>query len=286
VNHLATNVVGHVEAPALLERLGHYDICFHLAADMGGVPYISQNSYRCMIDIDPLRAVIGRLIVGQIDRVIFSSTACVYPEQLQRHPGESLRESSTAVAAPDTGYGWGKLFQERMLHEAAQAYRLDYGIARLFNVYGPFCSVDDGREKAPAAITNKLLIAKAAQRQSVQLLGSGIEVRSFMHVHDCVTGLILLADSSSRGPMNFASLETVTVRCLADRIARIVDYRGTIIFSGETPGVAARVPDINTAGVELDWKPTVQLESGLATLVAYVRGRSASDLSLELVPSG
>ncbi|MFJ1759016.1 NAD-dependent epimerase/dehydratase family protein [Amycolatopsis sp. NPDC088138] len=249
-----------------------FDVVFHLAADAGGMPFISTNNYNCMKDIASTQLIIDSALAGTIGKIVFTSSACVYPESRQGDSPTPLQELSALPAEPDSGYGWAKLYCERMGNYAKFESGIKFRSARLFNVYGTMCSTGEPREKAPAAIARKILHSQHLGLNSTTLLGTGKEVRSFLHVSDCTEGLLRLAeDSSNISAINFASLDCITVNELAEMIALICNYKGTFQFNSRHTGVSTRIPCIKLAKKALNWSPSKPLNDGLNELVSYIR---------------
>lgn len=242
---------------------------YQLAADMGGAGYvfsgendseILQNNAR--IDLNIARGAQK----ARVRKVLYASSACIYPKTNQTDSANpNCSEASAYPAFPDSEYGWEKLFSERLYMAMARNYGIKVGIARLHNVYGPYGSWNDGREKAPAALCRKVAELLLGQSKSVEIWGDGTYTRSFMYVDDCVDGLRRLMDSNVGYPLNLGSEEMVTINCLVEVIAEIAgmaflckDYD-----LSKPQGVAGRNSDNALIREALKWEPKIPLRTGL-----------------------
>ena len=269
VDRAAKNIVSDItcDTEALLANA---DMVFHCAADMGGMPYIATNNFTCMQDVISTQAILRLGARNVIGRIVLFSSACVYPAALQADRAVPLTEGFATTGPPDSGYGWAKLYCEQMAMFARDELGVDVQIARLFNVYGPHCDTRDPRAKAPAAICRKVVTARIAGLNYVTLFGSGIEVRSFLHIDDCLNGVMSLAGADQADPINFGSDECLTIRQLADIVKLKYDYTGEVRFDGSYPGVKTRIPDLRRAAELVNWHPAVPLSSGIEDLARYV----------------
>jgi GDP-D-mannose 3', 5'-epimerase len=259
------------------------DEVYHLAADMGGIGYITAYHAEvarnnalinvCMLDAARRRG---------IRRLLFSSSACVYPQYRQGTPDlVPLREEDAYPADPEEGYGWEKLFAEKL----CQYYREDFGletrVARFHNVYGPLGTYAGGREKAPAAICRKVALAKLTGRHEVEIWGDGEQTRSFCYVDDCVTGLLKLMASEYASPLNLGQDRLVTINELVDMVASIAGVRVAIRHVAGPQGVRGRNSDNTRLREVLHWEPEVSLEEGLARTYTWIEGRLRQELARE-----
>ena len=240
---------------------------YNLAADMGGMGFIENNKALCMLSV----LINTHLLVASrdngISRYFFSSSACVYPDYLQNEtdiPG--LKESETYPAMPEDGYGWEKLFSERMCRH----FREDFGIAtrigRYHNVYGPFGTWDGGREKAPAAICRKVIEAMDTGDHRISVWGDGHQTRSFMYIDDCVRGvdMIMHCDELVGTPINLGSSELVLIDELVSKVERIAGVNLKREYDLSAPrGVAGRNSDNTFIKRVLKWEPNTTLDVGL-----------------------
>jgi nucleoside-diphosphate-sugar epimerase len=217
-----------------------------------------------------------------VTRLLFSSSACVYPQYRQDTPDlVPLREEDAYPADPEEGYGWEKLFAEKL----CQYYREDYGletrIARFHNVYGPLGAYTGGREKAPAAICRKVALAKLTGRHEIEIWGDGEQTRSFCYVDDCVAGLLKLMASDYAWPLNLGQDRPVTINELVQMIAGIAGIRVTIRHVAGPQGVRGRNSDNARLREVLHWEPQVSLEDGLARTYAWIEDRLREESACE-----
>jgi GDP-D-mannose 3',5'-epimerase len=247
------------------------DEVYHLAADMGGIGYITAihadiARNNALIDLHMLEA--ARL--NATERFLFSSSACVYPQYLQNSPhAPNLKEEDAYPAEPEEGYGTEKLFMERL----CQYYREDYGFAtrvvRFHNVYGPLGTYEGGKEKAPAAICRKVILA--AEGEQIEVWGDGEQTRSFMHVDDCVEGIYRIMRSDYPHPINLGTDELVTVNQLVDMVAEIAGKRIVKRYDLSKPeGVRGRNSDNSRLRQVLGWEPQVMLREGLVPTYHWI----------------
>jgi len=248
------------------------DQVFALAADMGGMGFISTKQAQIIrnntfINIDTISAAYDQ----GIKRYLFSSSACVYPIQLQTgdkpHP---LTEADAYPANPQMSYGWEKLHAEHLCREFRAANWLNTKIVRFHNCYGPLGSWNDGREKAPAAMCRKVAVAKLTGNPEIEIWGDGQQVRSYMHVDDCVEGLLRLMESDFAGPMNLGRDRTVTVDELVDVVADVAGVKVTKIHVEGPEGVRWRNSDNALCKEVLDWEPSIPLEEGLVETYTWI----------------
>jgi nucleoside-diphosphate-sugar epimerase len=247
------------------------DEVYHLGADMGGIGYITAfhadiARNNAMMNLNVLEA--ARL--NGVKRFLFSSSACVYPQYLQRVAEVSpLREENAYPADPEEGYGWEKLFMEKL----CQYYREDHGletrIVRFHNVYGPLGTYEGGREKAPAAICRK--VAMASDGDEVEIWGDGEQTRSFMYVDDCVEGIFRIMRSTHRDPLNLGTDELVTINQLVDLVARVAGKEVKKRHDVSKPqGVRGRNSDNTRLREVLGWEPHVPLREGLMPTYRWI----------------
>jgi nucleoside-diphosphate-sugar epimerase len=253
------------------------DEVYQLAADMGGIGYIS--SYRAhvarnnvLINAHMLEAAARR----NVGRYFYSSSACIYPMYRQRAVDvEPLREEDAYPAEPEEGYGWEKLFSEKMCQYFAEEGKLETRIARFHNVYGPLGTFEGGREKAPAAICRK--VALAEDGDEIEVWGDGRQTRSFLYIDDCVDGIYRLTQSSYREPLNLGSDELISVDGLVDLISSIAGKTLTKKHDTTKPqGVRGRNSDNRRLAMTLGWEPPTPLKEGLEPTyrwIASVAGR-------------
>jgi nucleoside-diphosphate-sugar epimerase len=245
---------------------------YNLAADMGGMGFIENNRAACMLSVlintHMLQAAVG---VG-VDRFFYASSACVYAADKQRSADvTALREADAYPAEPEDGYGWEKLFSERMSRHFREDYDLCTRVARYHNVYGPHGTYDGGREKAPAAICRKVAQAKLTGRHEIEVWGDGEQSRSFMYIDDCVHGTRAILASEIEYPINLGSSELVTINQLVDIVERIAGIEVQRNYNLSAPqGVRGRNSDNTLIQQELGWQPSIGLEDGLERTYAWI----------------
>jgi len=244
---------------------------YHLAADMGGIGYISV--YRASVARDNLLINLGMLEASRlsgVERFFFASSACIYPVYRQASADVSpLREEDAYPALPEEGYGWEKLTTEKL----CQYYREDYGletrIARFHNVYGPFGAYEGGREKAPAALCRKIALARDGDE--IEVWGDGRQTRSFLYIADCVEGIYRIMQSDYPEPLNLGADRLVTIDELVGLIAQIAGKRIRVRHNLNQPqGVRGRNSDNTRLRAVLGWEPAISLEVGLRETYAWI----------------
>jgi nucleoside-diphosphate-sugar epimerase len=247
---------------------------YNLAADMGGMGFIENNKALCMLSVLINTHLLKAAIRHSVPRYFFASSACVYNDDLQRHPGvTALKESDAYPAMPQDGYGWEKLFSERMCRHFAEDFGLDVRVARFHNVYGPHGTWYGGREKAPAAICRKVLEARSNGTGEIEIWGDGEQTRSFMYIDDCIDGIERLLASSYREPINVGSSELVTINQLVDIVEELAGVRLKRRYRLNAPqGVRGRNSDNTLIKDRLGWEPNLPLQVGMARTYAWIKG--------------
>jgi GDP-D-mannose 3', 5'-epimerase len=255
----------------LLATRGGIAQVYNLAADMGGIGYITAtradiSRNNILINAHMLEA--SRL--NRVSRFLFSSSACVYAQSKQRFPEVTpLREEDAYPADPEAGYGWEKLFTEELCRYYWQDYQFETRIVRFHNVYGPLGTYEGGKEKAPAAISRK--VALAGDGGDIDIWGDGEQTRSFMYVDDCVEGLLRLMSSDYREPLNLGTDRLITINGLVELIAKIAGKRLTRRHDLNKPqGVRGRNSDNRRLRQTLGWEPSVSLEEGLIVTYRWI----------------
>ncbi len=247
-------------------------VVYNLAADMGGMGFIEANKALCMLSVQINTHLLLAAREFDVDRYFFSSSACVYAADKQDTADVvPLRESDAYPAMPEDGYGWEKLFSERMCRHFLEDFSLQTRVARYHNAYGPFGTYDGGREKAPAAICRKIAIAKLTGDHSIEIWGDGEQTRSFMYVDDCVKGTQLILNSDITEPLNLGSDQLVTINELVDIIERIAGIDVERRYNLDAPkGVRGRNSDNTLISSLLGWAPSIRLEDGLETTYRWI----------------
>jgi nucleoside-diphosphate-sugar epimerase len=251
---------------------------YNLAADMGGMGFIELNKAACMLSVLTSTHLLVAARDAGVERFFYASSACVYAAEHQTSADvRPLREADAYPAQPEDGYGWEKLFSERM----ARHFREDFGIAtrvaRYHNVYGPHGTYAGGREKAPAAICRKVIEAKLSGDHRIEIWGDGEQTRSFMYVDDCVHGTKLLTDSDVLEPINIGSDQLVTINRLVDIVEAIAGITLDRHYDLSAPqGVRGRNSDNTRIRAELGWAPSITLEDGLERTYAWIYDQLAA----------
>jgi nucleoside-diphosphate-sugar epimerase len=249
-----------------------FDEVYQLAADMGGAGYIFTGEHdanimhnSAMINLNMLDVCSKR----NIKNIFYSSSACMYPEHNQMDPNNpNCAEDSAYPANPDSEYGWEKLFSERLYLAYHRNHGLDVRIARFHNIFGEEGTWTGGREKAPAAICRK--VAEVEDGGEIEVWGDGEQTRTFLHIDECLDGVLRLMRSDWTGPVNIGSEEMVTINQLAALAARIADKRVTIRHVPGPLGVRGRRSDNQLIFKKLQWKPSRPLEYGMRRTYAWI----------------
>ena len=254
---------------------------FNLAADMGGMGFIEHNKALCMLSVLVSTHVLVAARDAGAERLFYASSACVYAAEKQSTPEvEPLREADAYPAMPEDGYGWEKLFSERMARHFQEDFGIETRVARYHNVYGPNGTWDGGREKAPAAICRKVAVAKLSGDKRIEIWGDGEQTRSFTYIDDCLEGTLRLTASDVRDPVNVGSDQLVTVNELVDIVERVAGVTLKREYDLDAPqGVRGRNSDNTLIADRLGWAPSVSLEDGLAATYAWVHDQVAARLT-------
>jgi GDP-D-mannose 3',5'-epimerase len=245
---------------------------FQLAADMGGMGFIENNKALCMLSVLTNTNMLMAAREEGVERFFYSSSACVYNAEKQTNPDVvALKEADAYPALPEDGYGWEKLFSERMCRHFEEDYGLQTRVARYHNVYGPLGTWNGGREKAPAAVCRKVLEAKQSGRHEIEIWGDGKQTRSFMYVDDCTKGSQMIFESDIHEPLNLGSDELVTINQLVDIVEEIAGVKLKRIYNlGAPKGVNGRNSDNTLITEKLGWAPSISLRNGLAKTFAWI----------------
>jgi len=245
---------------------------FQLAADMGGMGFIENNKALCMLSVLTNTHMLMAAREKGVERFFFSSSACVYNGEKQTNPDVvALKESDAYPALPEDGYGWEKLFSERMCRHFEEDFGLQARVARYHNVYGPLGTWNGGREKAPAAICRKILEAKHSGKHEIEIWGDGKQTRSFMYIDDCTKGTQMIFESDIHEPLNLGSDELVTINQLVDIVEEIAGVKLKRNYNLSAPkGVNGRNSDNTLIQEKLGWAPSISLREGLAKTYAWI----------------
>jgi GDP-D-mannose 3', 5'-epimerase len=243
---------------------GYHEV-YNLAADMGGMGFIENNKAACMISV----LINTHLLLASrdcgIDRYFYASSACVYNGEKQTDPhNPGLRESDAYPALAEDGYGWEKLFGERMCRHFMEDFGLKTRVARFHNVYGPFGTFDGGREKAPAAICRKVIEAGITGNKEIVIWGDGLQTRSFMFIDDCIKGTQEIMYSDIEEPINLGTSEMVSINQLVDIVEDIAGYKLNRTYDLKAPkGVRGRNSENTLIKKYLGWEPSIPLRVGI-----------------------
>jgi nucleoside-diphosphate-sugar epimerase len=251
----------------------HFDEVYQLAADMGGAGYINTNLY----DADVMHNsatinlnVLHRCKQMSIKKVFFSSSACVYNEELQStNVNPDCRESSAYPAHPDSEYGWEKLFSERLFHAYNRQHGMQNKVARFHNIFGPYGTWDGGKEKFPAAICRK--IAKANDGDEIEIWGDGEQTRSFLYIDDCIEGVRHLMNSETfHGPVNIGADQMISINDTVDLVAQIAGKTIRKKHIDGPTGVRGRNSNNELIEEKLNWRPSQNLKDGLKETYRWI----------------
>ena len=247
-------------------------LVFQLAADMGGMGFIENNKALCMLSVLINTHMVMAAQQAGVKRFFYSSSACVYNGEKQTNPDVvALKESDAYPAMPEDGYGWEKLFSERMCRHFEEDYGLISRVARYHNVYGPEGTWDGGREKAPAAICRKVIEAKSSGKHEISIWGDGKQTRSFMYIDDCIKGTQMLVESEVDEPINIGSSELVTINQLVDIAEEIAGIKLKRYYNLNAPkGVNGRNSDNTLILEKLGWEPSIRLRDGLEKTYRWI----------------
>ncbi len=247
-------------------------VVYNLAADMGGMGFIEANKARCMLSVLINTHMLQASLEQGVERYFFSSSACVYAADKQLTPDIApLKESDAYPADAEDGYGWEKLFSERMCRHFMEDFGLIVRVARYHNVYGPNGTWTGGREKAPAAICRKVAEAKLSGRREIEIWGDGEQTRSFMYIDDCLEGTLRIMASDIEEPINLGSEEKVTINELVDVVEDIAGIKVARRYDLDAPkGVRGRSSDNTMIRDRLGWEPSIPLRVGLERTYRWI----------------
>jgi GDP-D-mannose 3',5'-epimerase len=247
-------------------------IVYNLAADMGGMGFIENNRALCMLSVLINTHLLMAAKKLGIERYFYASSACVYAADKQTSADViPLRESDAYPAMPEDGYGWEKLFSERMCRHFREDFEVITRMARYHNVYGPHGTWTGGREKAPAAICRKVIEAKQAGKHEIEIWGDGKQTRSFMYIDDCLKGTQAIMNSDILDPINLGSSELVTIDGLVDIVEEIAGVKLKRTYNLKAPkGVNGRNSDNTLIKKYLGWEPSTRLRDGLEITYGWI----------------
>jgi len=257
---------------ACYEALAGAQAVYNLAADMGGMGFIENNKALCMLSVLINTHLLEAAKDLGVERYFYASSACVYAAGKQTRPDvAALRESDAYPAMPEDGYGWEKLFSERMCRHFSEDFNLVTRVARYHNVYGTHGTYAGGREKAPAAICRKVAAAVLSGDREIEIWGDGEQTRSFTYIDDCVFGTRAIMDSHIEEPINLGSSEMVTINQLVDIVEQIAGVELERRYNLSAPkGVRGRSSDNTIIRDQLGWQPSVPLQQGLQVTYRWI----------------
>jgi GDP-D-mannose 3',5'-epimerase len=263
---------------ACYEALTGARVVYNLAADMGGMGFIENNKALCMLSVLINTHLLEAAKDLGVERYFYASSACVYAADKQTRPDvAALRESDVYPAMPEDGYGWEKLFSERMCRHFDEDFGVTTRVARYHNVYGPHGTYRGGREKAPAAICRKVATAVLSGRHEIEIWGDGEQTRSFTYIDDCLFGTKAIMASDITDPINLGSSEMVTINQLVDIVERIAGIELSRGYNLSAPkGVRGRSSDNTLIQERLGWQPSISLRQGLEATYRWISAEMAA----------
>jgi len=273
INEGAENIVANLEEKeACFSATEGCDEVYNLACNMGGMGFIENNKALCMLSILINTHLLMAAKEHNVKKYLYSSSACVYAADKQTDTAvTALKEADAYPAMPEDGYGWEKLFSERMCKHFEEDFGMQVRVVRFHNVYGPDGTWRGGREKAPAALCRKIIEAKKSDNLSIEVWGDGEQTRSFMYIDDCITGLDKLMESDFSDPINLGRSEMVSINELIGMISDIAGVKVERNHDLNAPqGVRGRNSDNSLILEKLGWEPEVDLKTGLATTYAWI----------------
>jgi len=265
------------------QAVNGYNEVFNFAADMGGMGFIENNKAACMISV----LINSHLLLAArdcgIDRFFYASSACVYNGEKQTdtdNPG--LKEADAYPALAEDGYGWEKLFSERMCRHFREDFGLTTRVARFHNVYGPHGTFDGGREKAPAAMCRKVIEASITGGKDITIWGDGHQTRSFMYIDDCIKGIQDIMYSNIEEPLNLGSSEMVSINQLVDIVEDIAGFKLNRKYDLDAPkGVRGRNSENTLIKKYLDWEPSIPLKKGMKKTYDWIKEQMSHDSTIK-----
>ena len=248
------------------------DYIFNLACNMGGMGFIENNKAECMLSVLINTNLLRAGLQNKISKYYFSSSACVYNASKQNDTFiDGLKEEDAYPAMPEDGYGWEKLFSERMCRHFYEDFGLDVRIARYHNIYGPEGTYDGGREKAPAALCRKIINAKLKKEKNIEVWGDGEQTRSFLYIDDCIEATMSVFNSKFTDVFNIGSEEQVSINQMIDKIEEIAGFKVERNYDISKPkGVRGRSSDNSLINSKINWSPKFSLKDGLEKTYSWI----------------
>ena len=273
------NMTADLRSPeACRSAMRGVDVVYNLACDMGGMGFIANNRSACMTSVLINTHLITAAREAGASRYFFASSACVYNvDRQQDADATALREEDAYPAMPEDGYGWEKLFSERLCLHVREDFGLETRMARYHNIYGPHGTYDGGREKAPAAICRKVAEAKLTGAREIEIWGDGEQTRSFTYIDDCLKGTDLLMWGDVTEPLNVGSSHLVSINRLVEMVERIAGIRLERRYKLDAPqGVRGRNSDNTRIRAAFGWEPEIPLAEGLEKTYRWVHDACAA----------
>ena len=259
------------------------DHVFNLACNMGGMGFIENNKAECMLSVLVNTNLLRASKENNCNKFFFSSSACVYNGSKQDKTFiQGLKESDAYPADPEDGYGWEKLFSERMCRHFTEDFGLETRVVRYHNIYGPLGTFDGGREKAPAALCRKIIKAKLNNKKEIDVWGDGEQTRSFLYIDDCIKGTLEVFNSNNQEVLNIGSEEQVSINQMIDMIEKIADYKVKRNYQLDKPkGVRGRSSDNSLIKKKINWKPDHTLIQGLKKTYIWIEDQLKSNSNID-----
>jgi GDP-D-mannose 3', 5'-epimerase len=285
VSDIAKNVVADLK-----DKEACYAACdgvrqvYNLAADMGGMGFIENNKALCMLSVLINTHLLMAAEETGVERFFYASSACVYNADKQCDPNVvALKEEDAYPGMPEDGYGWEKLFSERMCRHFREDFGLATRVARFHNVYGPYGTWQGGREKAPAAVCRKVIHALESGKLEIEIWGDGQQTRSFTYIDDCLYGIKAITESDIIDPINLGSSELVTINQLVDIVEDIAGITLKRNYNlGAPKGVNGRNSDNTMIKAKLNWAPSTRLRDGMEKTYAWIHEQYLADSTMPL----
>ncbi len=248
------------------------DYVFNMACNMGGMGFIENNKADCMLSVLINSNLCWSSVKNKVKKYFFSSSACVYNASKQKDTFiKGLREEDAYPADPEDGYGWEKLFSERMCRHFYEDFKLETRVVRYHNIYGPYGTYDGGREKAPAAICRKVIDSIEKKLDTIDVWGDGEQTRSFLYIDDCIEGTMKVFESDYHEVFNVGSEEQVSINQLINKVENISNHKMKKNYQLDKPkGVRGRNSDNTKILTKLNWKPKFSLEEGLKETYKWI----------------
>tara|TARA_B100001142_G_C14315507_1_gene648347 strand:- start:1058 stop:2068 length:1011 start_codon:yes stop_codon:yes gene_type:complete len=259
------------------------DYIYNFACNMGGMGFIENNKADCMLSVLVNTNLLRAAKINKCKRFFFSSSACVYNSSKQNKTFVAgLKEEDAYPADPEDGYGWEKLFSERMCRHFTEDFGLETRVVRYHNIYGPQGTFDGGREKAPAALCRKIIMAKKNNEKTIDVWGDGEQTRSFLYIDDCIKGTLDVFNSKEKDVFNIGSEEQVSINEMIKVIEEIADYKVEKNYQLDKPkGVRGRSSDNSYVNKKIGWRPNFTLKEGLKKTYLWIEEQINSGSNIE-----